>query len=792
MIKRFLYFLFLALFFSTESYSQTTTLTTGTVSGAFSWTVPCGVTSITVSAWGGGGGGGNSTTAQAGGGGGSGGYSQTVFTTTIGSVLTFTVGAGGAGGGTGSNGSNGGTTTFGALTAGGGGGGSVTATGGGAGGVGSTNNGNVGVNPSGTTGGNGGSAPSGGAGGAGGTIGNDGSNGTVPGGGGGAAGQRSGGAENSGNGANGRVTIAFVFPDINAAASSTLASCNTTTAALTATAISAPGWTGSWQCVACTGVTIANTASASTTASGFVPGSANYFQWIATYSTGCSYYDDLTITVPACPITNNNCANATTLAIDAGLMCGQSTTGGSVEAGECYVALSPPNAGASAQSLWYRFTATNDSLVLNIAGYGTNGPPSISVFGPFASGAGCVPACSSTVVAMQGLAGDPGVHQLLTGLATTGNNQYLVSVTGFANLNWDFCININNPASNSTTPANALVISNCGATYNGATNGGYFQSGTSTGFNNLDGNAGTTCGTCGEAGDDVSFIVNNLSWFKFCTVNAGTFNVQFDVLSCVFSGLNHGSQMAILTGTNNNMTNIWQASNPTYTNTATQTSPNFTLAAGGCAYLVVDGFAGDACSYSYVLTNVTGGCVLLPIELLSFNAIQKENSVELTWATATELNNDFYTIERSEDGINFKEIEKIDGAGISSDVLFYSTKDVNPLNGLSYYRLKQTDFSGRNTYSKMVSVEYKNTNDLEFKIVPNPSVDNEISNIVLNTIPNGEVTIEITDTQGEMLYEVTKKSETNKIEIPNYFSKGIYFVKVIHSDFIQTKRMMIK
>ncbi|MES2762807.1 MAG: T9SS type A sorting domain-containing protein, partial [Bacteroidota bacterium] len=615
----------------------------------------------------------------------------------------------------------------------------------------------------------------------------------APGGGGGGSGIKSAGNPSGSAGGVGNVTISFVFPDVNAVASSTLASCTATSAALTATAITAPGWTGAWQCVGCTGITIANPASASTTASGFTPGSTSYFQWVATYTaTGCSVYDDLNIAVPNCPITNNNCANATVLTVNAGLMCGQSTTTADFETGECYAALPTPNQGLAPQSLWYRITATNDSLVLNIAGYGTNGPPSILVFGPFAPGAGCLPACSSTVSVLQGLTVDPGVHTLLTGLATTGNHDYLIAVDGFGNANFDFCINMANPAINSTAPTNALVISNCGATYNGSTNGGYYPSGTSTGANNLDGNNSTTVAGASQTGDDVTFVVNNISWFKFCTVNAGTYNVQFDVLSCVFSGASSGSQMAILTGTSTNLTNIWQATNPTTPATAVQTSPSFALAAGGCAYLVVDGFAGDACSYSYVLNNITGGCILLPMELLSFNGIQKEQEVDLTWATGTEKNNDYFTIERSDDGINFKPIETVDGAGISSDVVFYSTVDKTPLKGISYYRLRQTDYNGRSSFSNIISVDYQNPNDLKFDIVPNPNQENAMSNIVLSNIPDKEVTVLITDMRGVNLYEITKKTDSNKIEIPNGFSNGIYFVKVICSDFVQTKRMIIK
>jgi hypothetical protein len=512
---------------------------------------------------------------------------------------------------------------------------------------------------------------------------------------------------------------------------------------------------------------------------------------------------------------NDACLNAISLTSGSNL-CNQNSLNSTLQSGECNINF----AGSTESSMWYSFTASTPSLVVNfIQNNATDAAPDYVVYGPYTSlTTGCTNVTSACTggsvlataqptshvsgpvggVSYNLINGDPGKYTMLTGLNTTaGNNTYLVQVQnneaggpndGFAR----FCIGVHAPAPNSVPPS-ANLINNCGITFNGSSAGGYYPSASGAGFSNLDNNAGTQCGACG-AGADLTYVINNPSWFTFCSVNTGTYNVQFDVISCVnssFTGAT-GGQMAIFTGSTTNLTNVWQATSPTLTNTAVQTSPNFSLAAGGCAYLVVDGFAGDACSYSYVLTNVAGGCILLPIELLSFNAIQKENSVELTWATATELNNDFYTVERSDDGINFNEIEKIDGAGMSANVLFYSSKDINPLNGLSYYRLKQTDFSGRNSYSKMVSVEYKNTNNLEFEIVPNPSIDNVISNIVLNTIPSGEVTIEITNTQGEMLYEVTKNPESNKIEIPNHFSKGIYFVKVIHSDFIQTKRMMIK
>lgn len=512
---------------------------------------------------------------------------------------------------------------------------------------------------------------------------------------------------------------------------------------------------------------------------------------------------------------NDACLSATSLTSGSNL-CSQNSTNSTLQAGECFLDF----AGSTEGTMWYSFTASTSSLVLNfIQNNSTNAAPDYVVYGPYSNlTTGCAnvtSACSGGSVLATAqptnhvsgpvggvsynlVNGDPGKYTMLTGLTTTaGNNTYLVQVqnnnAGGGGSRWaQFCIGVHPPATN-TFPQSASAINSCGVTFNGSSAGGYYPNASGAGFSNLDNNAGTQCGSC-AAGADITYVINNPSWFTFCSANAGTYNVQFDVISCVnsaFTGAT-GGQMAILTGSTSSFTNVWQATSPTLTNTAVQTSPNFTLAAGGCAYLVVDGFAGDACSYSYVLTNVSGGCVLLPIELLSFNALQKDSYVDITWATATEKENDYFTVEKSSDGINFKSIEEIDGAGMSTDVMFYSTKDMNPSYGLVYYRLKQTDFNGKSTYSKIISVDFRSVKDLDFEIVPNPAIENEKSNIVLTLVPEKDILVTITDINGVVCFEDTKKVSDQKIEIPNNFSKGIYVVKIVSSDNIQTKRMIIK
>lgn len=113
------------------------------------------------------------------------------------------------------------------------------------------------------------------------------------------------------------------------------------------------------------------------------------------------------------------------------------------------------------------------------------------------------------------------------------------------------------------------------------------------------------------------------------------------------------------------------------------------------------------------------GCNTLPIELKSFNATKKNSEVLLEWETASESNNDYFTVERSLDAENWQEIGQIDGAGNSQQTLSYDTLDRTPLRGTSYYRLKQTDFDGSFSYSEIRSVNFEE--GASVLLYPNPA-----------------------------------------------------------------------
>lgn len=115
--------------------------------------------------------------------------------------------------------------------------------------------------------------------------------------------------------------------------------------------------------------------------------------------------------------------------------------------------------------------------------------------------------------------------------------------------------------------------------------------------------------------------------------------------------------------------------------------------------------------------------VVLPIDLLSFNAQLADDFVQLSWATTAEINNDYFTVERSKDASNWEIVSKLAGAGDSNTELQYDAIDRNPYAGVSYYRLKQTDFDGQYSYSAVESVVMGKNTRHEISIYPNPTTN---------------------------------------------------------------------
>jgi hypothetical protein len=169
---------------------------------------------------------------------------------------------------------------------------------------------------------------------------------------------------------------------------------------------------------------------------------------------------------------------------------------------------------------------------------------------------------------------------------------------------------------------------------------------------------------------------------------------------------------------------------------------------------------------------------VLPIELIYFTAQYEEDLVNLKWITATETNNDYFTVERSTDGENFEKIAVVKGAGNSSEKLSYNFVDEHPFDGISYYRLKQTDFDGKYSHSKIVAVE-QNKNAMG-TVFPNPT--NGSYTIQVNGNKENQAVVTMYDILGQIVYsssvDIVDGLNLIKINPDENLPSGIYFVNV--------------
>lgn len=164
--------------------------------------------------------------------------------------------------------------------------------------------------------------------------------------------------------------------------------------------------------------------------------------------------------------------------------------------------------------------------------------------------------------------------------------------------------------------------------------------------------------------------------------------------------------------------------------------------------------------------SISGSCLVLPIELLYFRGKPLDKSMLLEWATATELNNDFFTIERSFDGRDYKPIEIITGAGTSQEVLNYQyfDKDVTVFATARsiYYRLKQTDFDGHFSYSEVIVMEIDPQNF--FDILHQNFIDQTLNVVIFNPQAN-PVNVQLFDLNGRLLREMNLPPQVGSSEL---------------------------
>lgn len=282
-------------------------------------------------------------------------------------------------------------------------------------------------------------------------------------------------------------------------------------------------------------------------------------------------------------------------------------------------------------------------------------------------------------------------------------------------------------------------------------------------------NAGATAN-----GPICSGSVENDVWYRWCAPSTWTTGQQ--AYLSVYDQVCNSTLGLQLSVWNTNTTCPTLASNPNVVcqnpGTLTQYYYQWTAVANQCYYITLDGFAGTACRYNITV----GSLIVLPIELLSFDANIVAKGVNLKWVTATETNNDYFTLERSVDGFDFSEIGKVQGSGNSTELKNYNFVDEEPVQGISYYRLKQTDFDGLFTYTDILPVRFSFNNKL-FSVQPNPS--KEKTDITYYANGRNTSTIRIYDMLGNIRKEIEKDDVQgiNKVHVDvSNFAKGMYFI----------------
>jgi len=173
----------------------------------------------------------------------------------------------------------------------------------------------------------------------------------------------------------------------------------------------------------------------------------------------------------------------------------------------------------------------------------------------------------------------------------------------------------------------------------------------------------------------------------------------------------------------------------------------------------------------------------LPVELISFSTKQASLGILLQWQTATELNNDYFDIERSEDGVIFYKIARLAGKGTTDEVQHYQYIDKAPIANVEYYRLKQVDYDGAFEYSKTI-VGYADhlASQLQMSAYPNPAAER----VAIKSVRPVDFTeIQLINIAGQrvenLLNKVVGSGLNYEVALP-VLDKGLYYIKYRTAD----------
>lgn len=242
---------------------------------------------------------------------------------------------------------------------------------------------------------------------------------------------------------------------------------------------------------------------------------------------------------------------------------------------------------------------------------------------------------------------------------------------------------------------------------------------------------------------------------------------------------------------------IHHNSNPQDFSNATVINASQYLSGNVVLFNSVDFFNNTSVDYVYFTLGNSNPLLPLPIEMLYFNASLQSNYkiIDLDWATATELNNAGFTVERAHTNLTFEPLTRVQGMGTSNTTHHYHTIDVDPKPGINYYRLKQSDYDGTCTYSdvKSVFVPNRNTGD-ELYIFPNPNTSYILNIRLPSDIEKQIKTVSIRSLDGKLIYSRIHSEKQNvlKIQLDDALPKGIYVITVKTDRFVDSQKLVLQ
>lgn len=174
--------------------------------------------------------------------------------------------------------------------------------------------------------------------------------------------------------------------------------------------------------------------------------------------------------------------------------------------------------------------------------------------------------------------------------------------------------------------------------------------------------------------------------------------------------------------------------------------------------------------YEWFLQQTRSTESTLPIELVNFYSETINDRILFSWVTASETNNDYFTLEKSKDGLSWSAFKKITGSGNSNKTLYYEAYDSGPFSGTTYYRLKQTDYDGQFSFSEVISVVSID----KFDAYPNP-----VRSTLFVRVEDAKDSqqVQLINSLGQTIKSLTITNENNIIQmIVDDLESGIYYL----------------